>query len=56
MFRLPFPPTAQTLYNSQKAGITSAIVICILLPLGICAFCLIVHLRNKNAEGNEGTT
>jgi hypothetical protein len=50
---LTVPSTAQTLYNSQKAGITSAIVICILLPLGICAFCLIVHFRNKNSEGYD---
>ena len=49
------PSTAQALYNSQKAGITSAIVICILLPLGICAFCLIMKLRERGAErGGDG--
>ena len=42
------------MYNAQRAGITSAIVISILLPLGICAFCLIMHLRNRAIERNDG--
>ena len=52
---LTLPSTAQSVYNAQRAGITSAIVICILLPLGICAFCLIMHLRNKAIERGEGS-
>ena len=42
------------MYNSQKSGITSAIVICILLPLGICAFCLVVKLRERGRERGGG--
>ena len=40
-------------YNAQKAGITSAIVIAVLLPIGICGFCLLLQLRNKAADVRE---
>lgn len=46
----------QATYNTQRAGITSAIVIAILLPLGICGFCLIIHLRNKAIDKQGGGT
>jgi len=46
----------QSVYNAQRAGITSAIVIAILLPLGICAFCLIMHLRNKAIDKQGGAS
>lgn len=49
--RKTLPSVAQTVYNSQRAGITSAIVISILLPLGICAFCCILKLRENVLEG-----
>ena len=41
---------AQSDYNTRKAGITSAIVIAVLIPVGICGFCLIVHLREKASD------
>ena len=41
---------AQADYNTRRAGITSAIVVAILIPVGICGFCLIVHLRQKATE------
>ena len=43
----------QSQYNAQKAGITSAIVIAVLLPIGICGFCLLLQLRNKAADVRE---
>ena len=43
----------QSQYNAQKAGITSAIVIAVLLPIGICGFCLILKLRQNAAEKRE---
>ena len=43
----------QSQYNAQKAGITSAIVIAVLLPIGICGFCLMLQLRNRAAERRE---
>ena len=46
----PFLFTAQSDYNTRKAGITSAIVIAILVPVGICGFCLIIHLRQRASE------
>ena len=42
--------TAQARYNAQRAGITSAIVLAVLIPLGICGFCLILTLRERAAE------
>ena len=45
--------TVQSQYNAQKAGITSAIVIAVLLPIGICGFCLLLQLRNRAAEKRE---
>jgi len=41
---------AQARYNAQRAGITSAIVLAVLIPLGICGFCLILTLRERAAE------
>ena len=43
----------QAQYNAQKAGVTSAIVIAVLLPIGICGFCLLLQLRNRAAEKRE---
>ena len=43
----------QSQYNAQKAGITSAIVIAVLLPIGICGFCLLLKLRQSAAEKRE---
>ena len=43
----------QSQYNAQKAGITSAIVIAVLLPIGICGFCLLLKLRQNAAEKRE---
>ena len=50
--------TAQADYNTRRAGITSAIVIAILIPVGICLFCVLVHLRQKASEKafNKGGT
>ena len=45
--------SVQSQYNAQKAGITSAIVIAVLLPIGICGFCLLLQLRNRAAEKRE---
>ena len=45
--------TVQSQYNAQKAGITSAIVIAVLLPIGICGFCLLLKLRQNAAERRE---
>ena len=47
---LVFFITAQEKYNARKAGITSAIVVAVLIPVGICGFCLILTLREKAAE------
>ena len=43
----------QSQYNAQKAGITSAIVIAVLLPIGICGFCLLLKLRQNASEKRE---
>ena len=43
----------QSQYNAQKAGITSAIVIAVLLPIGICGFCLLLKLRQNAADKRE---
>jgi len=42
--------TAQNQYNARRAGITSAIVIAIAIPVGIAGFCLVLTLREKAAE------
>ena len=47
------PNTVQSQYNAQQAGITTAIVVAILLPIGICLFCFLLHIRNKAAEKRE---
>ena len=41
---------AQSDYNTRRAGITSAIVIAILIPVGICLFCVLIHLRQRAQE------
>lgn len=41
-------------YNARRAGITSAIVIAVLIPVGICGFCLILTLRERAAQRAEG--
>ena len=41
---------AQNQYNARRAGITSAIVIAICIPVGIAGFCLVLTLREKAAE------
>jgi len=43
-------PTAQSLYNARRAGITSAIVLAVCVPIGICLFCLLVRLRQRGFE------
>lgn len=43
----------QSQYNAQKAGITSAIVIAVLLPIGLCGFCLLLKLRQNAADKRE---
>ena len=45
-----FQFTAQSDYNTRRAGITSAIVIAILIPVGICLFCVLIHLRQRAQE------
>ena len=45
--------TVQSQYNAQKAGITTAIVVAVLLPIGICAFCFLLYIRNKAVERRE---
>ena len=44
---------AQADYNTRRAGITSAIVVAILIPVGICGFCLLLKLRQNAAEKRE---
>lgn len=44
-------PQAQ--YNAQRAGVTSAIVIAILVPLACLGICIIAKLRQVAAEKNE---
>lgn len=46
-----FPAQAQ--YNAQKAGITSAIVLAVLIPIGILGFCLVLKLRQRAQEARE---
>ncbi len=48
--------SAQAQYNARRAGITSAIVIAILIPVGICGFCLILKLRENAAERSAAKT
>jgi len=43
----------QGAYNARRAGITAAIVVAVLIPVGICGFCLILKLREKAAEKAE---
>ena len=50
---LVFSITAQGAYNARRAGITAAIVVAVLIPVGICGFCLILKLREKAAEKAE---
>ncbi len=52
--RLVFNIVAQAQYNARRAGITSAIVIAILIPVGICGFCLILKLRESASERSAG--
>lgn len=42
--------TAQSLYNARQAGITSAIVVAVLVPVGICGFCFLLRLRQNASE------
>ncbi len=41
-------------YNSQQAGITAAIVIAVLIPVGCCLVCLIIRLRQHAIEQRQG--
>ncbi len=40
-------------YNSQQAGITAAIVLAILIPVGCCLVCLIIRLRQHAIEQRQ---
>ena len=50
-FPISFP--AQKQYNAQKAGITSAIVIAVLIPVACLGICLVAKLRQVAADRNE---
>ena len=40
----------QSQYNAYRAGITSAIVLAIMVPVGIALYCLLIFLRQKGAQ------
>merc|ERR1711860_303241 len=40
----------QASYNAQQAGITAAIVIAVVVPLGVCIFCIILKIRERGQE------
>lgn len=44
--------SAQSQYNSQRAGITTAIVLAVLVPLGLLGFYIVVKLRQNAQESN----
>ena len=45
--------SAQSVYNAREAGITSAIVIAVCLPIGICLWCFLIRLRQTGEERRE---
>ena len=45
--------SVQSQYNAYRAGITSAIVVAVAVPIGICLWCLLLHLRRKGFERGE---
>lgn len=49
----PFQIPAQEQYNANQAGITAAIVIAVLIPVGLALFCLFLKIRDHIIERRE---
>ena len=43
-------PLVQKQYNAYRAGVTTAIVLAILVPVGIALYCLLLYLRARGTE------
>ena len=49
------PPTEQRAYNSQTAGVTTAIVMAVLVPVAVASACLVWWMvkRVRRGKGEE---
>ena len=48
------PTAEQNAYNSQTAGVTTAIVMAVLVPVGIASACLVWWMVKRVRRGKEG--